>query len=397
MTTLLAAGSFPTSRYRLSGWILSFITHVTVACFYILFLNDVRLAEQPKPFTWNVSFVQPAKPDIPSRPAPDPTPAAKPVQRRMEEIPQQRMVRESPLPVERQVVETRPVTRTVQSAATPRAAKPTATPQREEPVLKTPVTSNNSVESQKPVVRELESVSHTAETHVLATRTPAATPSENAMVRESQVVHQQAAVVSESPPITQEPGTQSDTTTVEKKTVSQQALTAVHHQALPGAVTRETALVENEPVIESPRRGPEVVEVESTPMAVESLPVVERPEQAAVASLREPNMKTLPRQSIPAAKQDYGWLREALWHRIEKFKRYPHLARSNRWEGIVLLEAVINNSGQLIDLRVAESSGYAILDEEAMEVLRKSCPIHLPHPLGRTDVTVRVPISYKLR
>jgi protein TonB len=38
---------------------------------------------------------------------------------------------------------------------------------------------------------------------------------------------------------------------------------------------------------------------------------------------------------------DYGWLAESLWAKVERLKRYPPIARMNRWEGKVVLQAVI--------------------------------------------------------
>lgn len=93
---------------------------------------------------------------------------------------------------------------------------------------------------------------------------------------------------------------------------------------------------------------------------------------------------------------DYGWLRDALWGRIEALKRYPTEARINHWEGKVVLEVVIRADGELIRLKIAESSGREILDQEALTVLRKASPLVLKHSLGRPSITLLVPISYKL-
>jgi protein TonB len=93
---------------------------------------------------------------------------------------------------------------------------------------------------------------------------------------------------------------------------------------------------------------------------------------------------------------DYGWLRNALWGRIEELKRYPTQARTNHWEGKVVVEVVIRNDGEVVGLRIAESSGRAILDQEALAVMRKASPLVLKHSLGGPSVTLLVPISYKL-
>jgi protein TonB len=121
--------------------------------------------------------------------------------------------------------------------------------------------------------------------------------------------------------------------------------------------------------------------------------VVARP---AVEATR-PAVHELPVRSIPATQVDYGWLAETLWSKVEQLKRYPHMARLNRWEGRVVLRVVIREDGHLLDLAVAESSGHSVLDQDALAILRLASPLTLKHPLGKPQVVVQVPISYKLQ
>jgi protein TonB len=104
-------------------------------------------------------------------------------------------------------------------------------------------------------------------------------------------------------------------------------------------------------------------------------------------------------QPAPSAqtKADYGWLAQTIRTKVEQLKQYPHMARANRWEGRVVLRAVIGEDGQLVDLKIAESSGHSVLDEAALDVLKNAAPLTLPQPLGRSQVVVQVPISYRLR
>ncbi|MBI4401317.1 MAG: TonB family protein [Nitrospirae bacterium] len=119
--------------------------------------------------------------------------------------------------------------------------------------------------------------------------------------------------------------------------------------------------------------------------------------EAINAPIEQASARELPVRSAPATKVDYGWLAETLWGRVEQLKRYPHMARMNRWEGRVVLRVVIKEDGQLLDLAVAESSGHSVLDQDALEILRQASPLTLKHPLGKPQVVVQVPISYKLR
>ncbi|MFO0705960.1 MAG: energy transducer TonB [Nitrospira sp.] len=93
---------------------------------------------------------------------------------------------------------------------------------------------------------------------------------------------------------------------------------------------------------------------------------------------------------------DYGWLSSALRERIEQLKRYPIFAKVRRLEGRVVVEAEVHETGEIVSLHVAESSGHPRLDEEAIRVVRQSSPLPLRHQLGQPSVTIRVPITYKL-
>lgn len=93
---------------------------------------------------------------------------------------------------------------------------------------------------------------------------------------------------------------------------------------------------------------------------------------------------------------DFGWLTETLWNKIEELKRYPTLAKVNHWEGRVVVSAVIRDDGEVMGVQIAETSGRAVLDEEAMAVMKKASPLRLKHPLGQRQITILIPISYRL-
>lgn len=172
----------------------------------------------------------------------------------------------------------------------------------------------------------------------------------------------------------------------------------VNHTAstfIPKTVQREEV---SEPVVPQEKIVPEEQPVETkiasiqepvAPPAVE--PVAEpAPQQAAPEPVAAVNM-------APAVKADYGWLTKSLLSRINELKNYPHMARMNHWEGKVVLRAIIKEDGQIIMVDVQESSGRAILDNDAMETLRRASPLKLDQPLGKPQQALLVPINYFLR
>ena len=96
------------------------------------------------------------------------------------------------------------------------------------------------------------------------------------------------------------------------------------------------------------------------------------------------------------AKLDHQWLAESLWRRVAELKRYPNSARMNGQEGKVILKAVIQSDGQLADVFVLKSSGYAALDMAAMEAVKLACPLHMKHTIGKPQIVVSLPIVYSL-
>ncbi|MCW5798080.1 MAG: energy transducer TonB [Nitrospira sp.] len=104
-------------------------------------------------------------------------------------------------------------------------------------------------------------------------------------------------------------------------------------------------------------------------------------------------MSNLP---APPRKADYGWLAGILSPRIETLKQYPVDARLKHIEGRVVVRIVIQENGQIVSAAIAKSSGHDILDQAALETIRKVSSITLTQPLEQSTVTLHVPIRYQL-
>jgi protein TonB len=101
-------------------------------------------------------------------------------------------------------------------------------------------------------------------------------------------------------------------------------------------------------------------------------------------------------RSLPQTQADYGWLRDSILARIQQLKRYPSRAKMHDWEGKVIVQAVIREDGSIVDLMVAESSGHEVLDQDALLVVKTASPLTLKHPIGKAQVPILIPISYRL-
>lgn len=77
---------------------------------------------------------------------------------------------------------------------------------------------------------------------------------------------------------------------------------------------------------------------------------------------------------------------------IQKGITYPQIARKMGWEGKVVISFVICENGQVENIRIIRSSGYKVLDSNAVNTVRRVAPF--PRPPVRAELIV--PISYRL-
>jgi len=84
----------------------------------------------------------------------------------------------------------------------------------------------------------------------------------------------------------------------------------------------------------------------------------------------------------------FSYLRE----QIRKNLCYPTIARKMGWSGKVLVGFTILKNGHVDDLEIKKSCGIKLLDNSAMETVRKACPFPQPPALAK----IVIPIVYKL-
>lgn len=76
---------------------------------------------------------------------------------------------------------------------------------------------------------------------------------------------------------------------------------------------------------------------------------------------------------------------------------YPLAARRQSLRGTVELDVSLDPSGRVRDVRVARSSSYGILDDAAVDTLRRLDPLPLPESLPRRSLLIRLPLVFDLR
>jgi periplasmic protein TonB len=125
----------------------------------------------------------------------------------------------------------------------------------------------------------------------------------------------------------------------------------------------------------------------------------------AAVPAREPVAATVPVAAVAAPRparpvEDPALLagyNRALAAAVDRHKHYPRIALIRQWQGTVVLQLDIGADGRVRDYRLARSSRYDALDQEALEMLRAAMPLPpMPAQLAGIDVSVDIPVTFRI-
>ncbi|MBN1545311.1 MAG: energy transducer TonB [Syntrophaceae bacterium] len=88
-------------------------------------------------------------------------------------------------------------------------------------------------------------------------------------------------------------------------------------------------------------------------------------------------------------REHFLYIKERILRRIV----YPNLARRMGWHGRVLTSFVIHADGSVSDIKVLNSSGFKVLDQNAVSTIEDASPFPRP-PIAAKII---IPITYRLR
>lgn len=155
----------------------------------------------------------------------------------------------------------------------------------------------------------------------------------------------------------------------------------------PSPIVQETQPVVETPVITPPQEVIAVKPVAERPPPVQTIPINE--------PVKEPPPPPAPSQAeIDNATGRYG---NALWSAISKHKKYPKIAQMRGWQGETIIELELDGTGKLKSKKVVQSSGYEVLDKQALEMVEKALPFPTPpEALRNSNFTITVSVPFKL-
>jgi protein TonB len=100
-----------------------------------------------------------------------------------------------------------------------------------------------------------------------------------------------------------------------------------------------------------------------------------------------------PPASVPSATA--SWQRSLL-ARLAKVQRYPAQARGV--QGVVSLAFTMDRHGKVVSSRIVTSSGSAVLDAEALDLIKRAAPLPPPPAdIADSDLSFVVPIRFAAR
>jgi periplasmic protein TonB len=125
----------------------------------------------------------------------------------------------------------------------------------------------------------------------------------------------------------------------------------------------------------------------------EPAPRVEAPPPAAEPP-PPPVAKVVPRGPPRELVESYG---RSLSQALGRYKEYPRLAQMRGWEGSVTMRLRVAPNGNLIEAALHTSSGYEVLDRQALAMAHRSQRLP-PPPEGLRDgeISVLVPVVFRL-
>jgi protein TonB len=109
------------------------------------------------------------------------------------------------------------------------------------------------------------------------------------------------------------------------------------------------------------------------------------PAQSATASGTETARQTAEEQ-----------LRKSILRLVSSRFNYPVLARRKGWQGIVKLQVHIESNGRISGLHVDQTSGYAVLDQAALQSLQLASVPDAGQWMQGQAIDIIIPVEYRL-
>jgi len=82
---------------------------------------------------------------------------------------------------------------------------------------------------------------------------------------------------------------------------------------------------------------------------------------------------------------------------LNRNKRYPKRARRSGQQGAVTVRFTLDRAGRVLSSRITRSSGHSVLDDEVRALMGRGPMPRMPASMKQAQVTMTVPIRFRLR
>jgi protein TonB len=165
---------------------------------------------------------------------------------------------------------------------------------------------------------------------------------------------------------------------------SLKALTKTQSKKDAEPVTRDASPSESDKI---PLSNPQVTQTSSNQEGSQNQDVVQaaRPQNASIqtAAIDKQVSSTAIQLARPLYKQNPS-------------PKYPRRARKLGYQGVVILEVLVNDNGKVNDIKILESSGHKILDKAAVSSVKRWMFEPGTRNGEKVKMWVRIPIRFKL-
>ncbi|CAA0119614.1 energy transducer TonB family protein [Zhongshania aliphaticivorans] len=152
-------------------------------------------------------------------------------------------------------------------------------------------------------------------------------------------------------------------------------------EPLPEPKPEPPPVVEPEVALPEPEPQPEPVLEEPEPEPEEALDEPPSTASAPPDAPREDTKAAAPSQGVPSsaasANHKLTW-QNALMMKLNDAKRYPSQARRYRQQGVAYLRFTMDRDGNVLAKSIEQTAGYALLDEETLELIDRAQPLPIP-------------------
>ena len=178
-------------------------------------------------------------------------------------------------------------------------------------------------------------------------------------------------------------------------------------QSRPASAERPRA--KPEPAPQKPRSRPTPIIASAEPLRTRGAPTVALPAPPADPEPALSAAPAVPEPPAPPAPMDKPTVADAeprdvlfgfgrlLEQALESNQHYPRLARQRGWQGVVKMRVQFLPGGQIGQVSIVRSSGFTMLDETAIAMLRSAELPPIPDGLRRREFLLDVPVEFRLK